>query len=161
MMRIFAEVDVPEVNLRPETQPEAPLDTGSDRSMRVLCVDDERPVLRALTRLLQREPYDLITTDDPFEAIEWSRLCTIDLLIADQKMPTMTGTDFVRAVRHHSPETIFVLLTGYPDSHAVMAWRDREISRLVTKPWDDEGLKVLIRNLLRERKPWGPPGEES
>lgn len=158
-MRIVSEPDLamgPFLDA-PATAPSPMAAPGAVHSRRVLCVDDERPVLRALTRLLQREPYDLITTDDPFEAIEWSRLCTIDLLIADQKMPGMSGTDFVRTVRAHSPETIFVLLTGYPDSHAVMAWRDREISRLVTKPWDDEALKALIRDLLRE----GPAGGES
>lgn len=108
----------------------------------VVCVDDEAPVLRALQRTLGRSPYDLRTTSRPEEALRWSRERTLDVLVTDQRMPGMAGTELVEAVRERSPETSWIVLTAYPDP---------AIRPLILKPWDDAALRRTVDELVRRR----------
>src|SRR5437868_13772349 len=62
----------------------------------VLCVDDERPVLAALTRALRREPYELVTTEDPEEALERIRSGAVSVILADYRMRVMGGTSLLQ-----------------------------------------------------------------
>ncbi|MBI2933415.1 MAG: PAS domain-containing protein [Planctomycetes bacterium] len=124
-----------------------------DRAPVVVCVDDEVPILAALQRLLRREPYRLLVTAKPDEALQWVERHKVSVLIADQRMPEMKGTDLLKLVRERSPGTIRVMLTGYADIGAISeAVNDGAIRRLINKPWDDEELKRTIRDLLAQRE---------
>ncbi|MBI3098237.1 MAG: response regulator [Planctomycetes bacterium] len=118
----------------------------------VICVDDEPSILAAFRRLLRQEPYELRTTLDPEEAIGWVRREDISLVIIDQRMPGMTGTDLARAIREISPGTLRVMLTGYPDTQVVVGRMSHGIDRLFTKPWDDWDLRRTIREMLELRE---------
>lgn len=143
---------------RVEAKPAGPEEAADDRPV-VLAVDDEPSVLSALRRLLRREPYHLVTAENPEEALQWVNRCEIGLLLADQRMPNMTGTELVRALHERSPETPAVILTGYADiGWLTEAINEARIQRLVHKPWNGEELRQIIRGLLQERgKRWARP----
>ena len=118
----------------------------------VLVVDDDAQTLAALRRLLDREPYDVITTDRPALALEWMERKNISLAISDQRMPEMDGDLFLEGVWSKSPRTARLLLTGYPESIGRIPRSRRVLVRVMAKPWNDDILKRTIRHLLRERE---------
>lgn len=125
----------------------------------VLCVDDERPVLDALMRLLRREPFDLITTNDPQAALEWVRRHRVDLVVADERMPEMSGSELLRVVRRWSPVTAVVLMTGYGELPE--GGGDPPDHPVIHKPWNDDEFAALIRRLaIGARPPPAGPGED-
>jgi len=130
---------------------ESPLDTLYHWHT-VLVVDDEPEVLSALRRLLDREPYDVITTDRPALALEWMERKNISLAISDQRMPEMGGDLFLEGVWKKSPRTARLLLTGYPESIDQIPRSRRVLVRVMAKPWNDGILKRTIRHLLRDRE---------
>lgn len=118
----------------------------------LICVDDDPPVLSAIRRLLRHEPFELITTVDPQEALARIGDRKVDLVIADQRMPAMAGTELLRAVRARSPGTIGVILTGHADlSEVATAMNEGAVDRLIRKPWSDEGFRELLHALLAGR----------
>jgi len=118
----------------------------------VLIVDDDPQVLAALRRVLDREPYDVVTTDRPALALEWMGTKNVSLAISDQLMPEMDGGEFLENVWRQSPLTGRLLLTGYPDRVGRIPMVKRGLLQVMTKPWDDLELKRTIRTLLRERE---------
>ena len=114
----------------------------------VLCIDDERPILGALERLLRREPYDLVTTDNPEEALDRIRTGEVSLVVADYRMPTISGTSLLQMAKAASPSTIRILLTGYPTEGWIRAAEENGLMLVRTKPWDDQELRKLIRKEL-------------
>jgi response regulator RpfG family c-di-GMP phosphodiesterase len=118
----------------------------------VLIVDDDQETLSALRRLLDREPYDVITTDRPGLALEWMERKNISLAISDQRMPEMDGDLFLEGVWKKSPRTARLLLTGYPESIGGIPRSRRVLVSVMSKPWNDGILKRTIRHLLRERE---------
>src|ERR1041384_2129893 len=125
----------------------------------VLVIDDDPPILSALARLLRREPYDVVTTVHPDEALERVRTQDVSLVIADQRMPEMRGTELLKAVRKISPKTACVILTGHADlSDVAGAMNEGAVHRLIKKPWDDQVFKEEIRRLLQGGIPERLPG---
>lgn len=131
------------------------------RSAVVVCLDDEPQILSALRRLLRNEPYEFLATDRPDLALAWVVERRADLLIADQRMPGISGLEVLETVRLCSPETVRVMLTAQSDLTEVLQIRGIDaIERLVRKPWDGEELKRTLRLLLAtrsaDRRPAGP-----
>ena len=118
----------------------------------VLCVDDETSILRALRRLLMDEECQVEIASSGAEGLE--RLAELDqvaLIISDQRMPEMTGVDFLQQAKQRVPDALRVMLTGYADLDATMnAVNKGEIWRYLTKPWDDKQLILLVRDALRQ-----------
>lgn len=127
----------------------------------VACVDDEAAVLSAYRRVLRREPYELRTTLDPREALSWVEAEEVSLVVVDQRMPEMSGSDLVRGIAARSPQTIRIMLTGYPDTSVFFERMSHGIQRLLTKPWDDWELKHLIRDMLARKENGFPVAEAS
>ena len=118
----------------------------------VLIVDDDPGVLGALRRALEREPYDVVTTDRPGLALDWMAHKNVSLVISDQKMPEMEGDVFLEEVWVRSPMTERLLLTGFPDQVERLPAFRRARLQVMVKPWDDDELKRTIRTLLRDRE---------
>lgn len=117
----------------------------------ILLVDDEAPILKALTRVLQHEGYLLRATTSPTEAVELLRGEEIHLVISDHTMPGMTGLEVLRMARLLRPDTVRVILTGNADlSMALQAINQGEIYRFLTKPWDNNELLLTVRLGLQE-----------
>ncbi|HEX7899056.1 MAG TPA: response regulator [Planctomycetota bacterium] len=115
----------------------------------VVCVDDEPAILAALRRVLRDEPYRVLTTDRPDQAMDWVLAEKADVLIADQRMPGMTGLQLLELAQACSPGTARVLLSGQSDLSGILELQKlAAIQRLVRKPWDSDDLKSSIRALL-------------
>ena len=115
----------------------------------VLCVDDERNVLRSLERLCLEEPYTVLTADSSAAglAILEKQFCPV--VISDYRMPDMSGVAFLREVRKRWPDTVRIVLSGYADvASIVSAINEGEIYKFIPKPWNDDELKVAIANAL-------------
>jgi response regulator RpfG family c-di-GMP phosphodiesterase len=116
----------------------------------VALVDDDPEILRALARLFRREPYDLLSTTDPQMVLEWAKTRAIDLVIADQRMPEMYGTELLALLREYSPETKGVILSGFPETALIVERSGLRIERVIAKPWENDSLKASIRELLQQ-----------
>ena len=112
---------------------------------KILIVDDERHVTRALERALKKEGYEITAVNDPFEALALLKTAAFDLVISDHLMPGMTGLEFTKLVRDRYPDMMRVMLTGQPDTDMVIqAINPGEVYRFVKKPWNDLELKVTL-----------------
>lgn len=117
----------------------------------VICVDDEAPVLRSLVRLLRNEPYEFRATTDPAEALGWVWEGGARVVITDQGMPGVTGMDLLAELRDTAPETVRVLMTGYPGMEKQMEAAPGRAEHLVRKPWDERRLPEAIREWMLQR----------
>ena len=112
----------------------------------VLFVDDEVNILKALQRLLRSEPVEVLTANRPSEAFELIERYQPQVIVSDQRMPEMSGVDFLSSVRDQNADIIRMMMTGFTDmTIAVEAINRGEIFRLITKPWNDEELKATLR----------------
>jgi DNA-binding NtrC family response regulator len=115
----------------------------------VVCVDDEPAILASLQRLLRNEPYRLMTTGKPEEAVTWVLENRARVVIADQRMPGMSGLELLERVRNCSPSTARIMLSGQTDLSGVLDRTKLEaIDRLVRKPWDADELRETLRTLV-------------
>ena len=121
------------------------------RAHTVVVVDDDPAVLRSLRRALRQEPYDLRTTSRAEEALEWIERGDVSLVVLDQRMPGMCGTELAERVQRHSPRTVRVMLTAYPGNAIVRHGLDHEVQWLISKPWNDDALRLALRRLLRDQ----------
>ena len=118
---------------------------------RVLLVDDEESILRALKRLLRREPYEVAATASPRDALRLLEERPACLVVSDQRMVEMAGANFLQQVRRRWPQTIRMILSGYPDASAAHdAVTSGAVYRYLVKPWDDEEIKLEIRGALEQ-----------
>jgi response regulator RpfG family c-di-GMP phosphodiesterase len=125
----------------------------------LLLVDDEENVLNSLRRLLRSSPYEVFTANGGDAALELLEQHHVDLVISDARMPGMNGATLLAQVQKRWPECMRILLTGYADlTTTIAAINEGQIYRYISKPWDDEELRLSIRQALafqhseRERK---------
>jgi two-component system NtrC family sensor kinase len=118
--------------------------------IRILCVDDERNVLRALERIFLDDNYEIIIAgsgDEGLKIIEETG--PFQVVISDYRMPVMNGVEFLKAVYTRWPETVRIVLSGYADAGAIVAAiNEGHIYRFIPKPWNDDELRVTIQNCL-------------
>ena len=115
----------------------------------LLFVDDEEDIISALYDTFV-DDYNIFKTTDPKEAIEIAKKEDIALVISDQRMPDMTGSELLAEIYKVKPETIRILLTGYADINAAIdAINKGAIHKYVEKPWDDEELLDMVANLVK------------
>lgn len=111
---------------------------------KVLCVDDEPGLLRSL-RWLLRGQYEVAVAGSGFDGLALLSAENFDVVISDQRMPGMTGTEFLERAREVSPRSIRLLLTGYSDFNAVLSSvNDSEVFRFISKPWDNQKLLETV-----------------
>src|SRR5436190_676457 len=116
----------------------------------VVIVDDQPEILVSLRRVFRDERYEIATFSSPAEALEWMRTHEVDLIIADERMPDMRGSDLLDKIRQRSPRTIRVILTGYPGSATVGYGLSHGVDWLISKPWNDDALRITLRQLLED-----------
>jgi putative two-component system response regulator len=115
----------------------------------VLIVDDEINILRSLKRLLRNEKYLVRLASTPEEGLAQIGAEPPAVVISDYIMPDRNGLDFLNQVRTVCPDAIRVILSGYADLGAIIqALNNGEIYHYITKPWEDELLKIEIRKFL-------------
>ena len=115
----------------------------------ILLVDDEQSVISALRRALMEESYDIFTANSGTEGLSILKSNRIKLVISDEKMPGMSGTEFLTTVKNLFPSTIRIMLTGHANIQSAMsAVNNGEIYRFFAKPWDDLEIKLSIKSAI-------------
>jgi len=118
----------------------------------ILCVDDERDVLDALYDTLM-DNYHVKTATSAREALEIFDQNDISLVISDQRMPEMEGTEFLAAINKKKSICKKILLTGYADINAAIdAINLGNVDRYFGKPWDDGELTTAVNELMATYK---------
>ena len=124
-----------------------------EKPYRILLVDDEVNVLNALARSLRKEPYEVLIAGSAMEGLNKLYTGQIDLIISDYKMPVHDGVEFLKRVAADYPDTIRIILTGHADMEAAIeAINSAGVYRFLTKPWDDQDLRITIRLALEHLK---------
>ncbi len=120
---------------------------------RILLVDDEPHVLNALRRALRDQGYEIYMANEGVEAIRLARELQPAIVVCDMRMPGLTGVDVLESIAQLDPDCARVLLTGYTDiSSTIEAINQGHVHRYVSKPWNDDELKVILRGLLQTRQ---------
>lgn len=118
--------------------------TPTERKPQVLFVDDEQRVLNSM-RIMFRREFDLHLASNGKEALDIIGSQDIDVVVADHRMPQMTGVEVLTRVRAMSPRTVRILLTGYADLDAVEgSINDGEVFRFLTKPCPPDQLRETV-----------------
>lgn len=115
----------------------------------ILLVDDEVNVLSALTRALFEEPYQVTCAKSGEEALDLIAKHPFKVVISDERMIGMQGSELLAILKERYPHTLRILLTGHATLEAAMkAVNQGEIYRFFTKPWNDTDLKFAIRSAI-------------
>ncbi|MCG6659318.1 response regulator [Halomonas campisalis] len=119
----------------------------------LLLVDDEPHVLSALKRALRREHYRLLTAADGEQALALLDTESVDLVVSDSLMPGMDGAELLGHIQRRWPDCLRMLLTGRADLKAtVRAINEGHIYHFIAKPWDDDELRLTIRQALAHQQ---------
>ena len=123
----------------------------NDYKHTVLCVDDEENILHSLKRLLRKEDYRLLSASSGEKALEILKENYVNLVISDQRMPNMNGTEFLAKVKECYPDAIRIMLTGYTDVDSITESINKgHIYKFFLKPWNDQNLKLEIKQALEQ-----------
>lgn len=120
-------------------------DEGSSHATRLLLVDDDPRVLASLERTLRREGYEIHTAESPHEALRALAERPFDVILADYKMPGMTGLELLGRAAQRRPETARLLISGWSDQVPRAALQAAGVRALLEKPWDPEELRRVVR----------------
>lgn len=141
--------------------------TEDNAPVRILFLDDEQPILNALRRVLRKEGYEISLCTDPDDALRMIREASIEIVVSDHLMPGMTGTEFFALASRLHPHVHRIMLTGQADMDvAIRCINEGHVHRFLTKPWDDDQLKQVLREASRqiqtqERHRQGPSKDPS
>lgn len=141
--------DAPDDDTAPEEN-DAELESTAAPRAKIMLVDDERDILSALNRLLKRQ-YEVVTFEEASEALEYLKGEDhhVNLIISDMRMPNMDGAEFLSQAKKIEPLAVRMLLTGYADMEStIRAINDGEIYAYLSKPWNNEDLKLAIKRAL-------------
>jgi response regulator RpfG family c-di-GMP phosphodiesterase len=119
---------------------------------KVLFVDDEENILKSLKRLLVDEEIEILTATSGEQGLDLLRNTEdVGLIVSDQRMPGLSGADFLRQSREIAPDTLRIILTGYADINATIdAINKGGAYRYISKPWDDEEMIQIVRDAVRQ-----------
>lgn len=118
----------------------------------VLLLDDEADILRALNRTLRPDGYKILAATNAADAFKLLALNEVHVVVSDQRMPEVTGTEFLGKVKLMHPDTTRILLTGYADMQSVIdAINQGAVYRYFTKPWDNDELRACVAAAVRQR----------
>ena len=130
-------------------RPEAP--AANDGNLQtVLVVDDDVTVLASLHRLFRRDGYRVLTAASPSEGFELLALHAVQVILCDQRMPAMSGTEFLSKVKEMYPDTVRIILSGDTRIDEVLDAINRgAIDRFYTRPLEDADLRENLRQAFR------------
>lgn len=117
----------------------------------ILLVDDEPGVISSIKRSLLDEGYEIYSANSGVEGLTALKDHDITIVISDEKMPGMSGSEFLSAVKKLFPDTIRIMLTGHASLQAAMnAVNNGEIYRFFSKPWNEIEIKLAIRSAIEK-----------
>jgi two-component system, probable response regulator PhcQ len=120
---------------------------------KVLIVDDEQSTRKLMQEALGMEPYELLIADSAEKALQIFKKAAVDVVISDEMMPGMPGSEFLALVRRKYPDTIRMILTGHASIEtAILAINEGQIYHFFTKPCRIYDLAVTIRKALQQKE---------
>jgi PAS domain S-box-containing protein/diguanylate cyclase (GGDEF)-like protein len=122
------------------------------RTRTLLLVDDEDNILAALKRTLRRDGYHIVTACNAAEGLQRLTEHEVDVIVSDQRMPGMTGVEFLRRAKDLYPHTVRMVLSGYTELQSIIdAVNEGAIYKFLTKPWDDERLRAHVAEAFQQK----------
>ncbi|HSY27194.1 MAG TPA: EAL domain-containing protein, partial [Burkholderiaceae bacterium] len=119
----------------------------------LLLVDDEQNIISALKRLLRGGDFQILTANSGQGGLDILSQHAVDVIVSDQRMPGMTGVEFLGIAKELYPETVRIVLSGYTELHSVTdAVNEGAIYKFLTKPWDDDQLRGHIEEAFRRKE---------
>jgi len=120
---------------------------------KILLVDDEPRVTSALSKVLRGQPYEVICADSGDEALRLLDEHSIQVVVSDERMPGMSGSQLLSTVRRLHPTTIRIMLTGHANTEAaIRAINEGEVYRFFSKPCNAAELAATIRQALQQHE---------
>lgn len=119
----------------------------------LLLVDDEVNILSALKRLLRPDNYTILTANSGKEGLKILTNHEVDVIVSDQRMPGMTGVEFLGRAKELYPDTVRIVLSGYSELQSVTdAVNEGAIYKFLMKPWEDGQLRAHIEEAFRRKE---------
>ena len=116
----------------------------------LLLVDDEENITSALVRLLRRDGYRILCANSGEAGLALLAQNKVGVIISDQRMPEMSGVEFLSKVREAFPDTVRIVLSGYTELNSVIDAINRgAVYKFLTKPWDDELLRANVEEAFQ------------
>lgn len=129
-----------------KTGAEASIKEDSLMERHLLLVDDEPYVLAALQRCLRGEGYTIYPANNGPEALSVLEQYPIAVIVSDQRMPLMTGAEFLEQVKKRWPHTLRLMLSGYSEVQSLVETINQGAAwKFLFKPWDDDALRERLR----------------
>jgi response regulator RpfG family c-di-GMP phosphodiesterase len=120
---------------------------------KILFVDDEAQILKSLKRLFRDEPYEVLTMDNPHSALRMVEENEVAVVVSDQRMPEMEGSEFLEKVKALRPDTIRMIMTGCAGREtSSAAGNNGNVHRFLCKPWDSAELKSVVKEAVKEHR---------
>jgi DNA-binding NtrC family response regulator len=124
----------------------------AEKKVRVLVVDDEPTLLKALESLLSKKGHDVVALDSPIAATQKLAQEDFDVALLDVKMPELSGLELLTAVKHRRPEVEVIMMTGHATVETALAAVKAGAYDYLTKPFDDVELVARAVSKAAERK---------
>lgn len=120
---------------------------------RILVVDDEEAILETMAFTFE-DDYEVVTSSSPSDGLaKLDAYAPVAVVISDQRMPEMTGVEFLARVYERYPSTVRMILTGFADMDAtIRAINDGHVYAYVTKPWEPDQLKQVVRRAVEHHR---------
>lgn len=116
----------------------------------ILIVDDEKSICSALKRTFHKQPFRVFSANSGKDALDLIERNTIDVIVSDQRMPGMKGTELLSIVKESHPNIGRIILSGHSDIHDLAdAINEANINQFLQKPWQDEHLIQTIKNVIQ------------
>lgn len=123
------------------------------RQRTLLLVDDEANILAALKRLLRRDGYQILTAEGGEQGLRQLAEQPVDVIVSDQRMPGMSGVEFLRRAKTLYPDTVRLTLSGFTELQSIIdAVNEGAIYKFLTKPWDDTLLRQHVAEAFRDKE---------
>ncbi len=117
---------------------------------RILVVDDEENARIALTRLLSKEGFLVDSVSNGFEALNYLRQQTVNIIVTDINMPEMDGISFLRELNKNFPKTNVIMITAYGGVESYLEAMNLGAFEYINKPVKIDELKLILKKVLRE-----------
>jgi len=116
---------------------------------RILVVDDEEAILETMTFTFE-DDYEVLTSTDARRALELlDEKSPVSVVLTDQRMPNMSGVEFLREASKRHPETVRIILTGFADIEAIVeSINDGHVYAYISKPWEPDHLKQVMKQAV-------------
>jgi two-component system response regulator HupR/HoxA len=126
------------------------MDEQMNQRPKILVVDDEQSSLNAINRVL-RNDFEVLLSLNGFSALELLRQHTVDVILADQRMPEMSGVSLFEKAMEIQPDAARVMITGYTDIDAIIEAINRgKVFYYISKPWEPEELRLVIQRAAEQ-----------